>query len=854
MEIKISNEQQDFPLFTLKWTEEYLRDEALKYETREEMRKNNYYALAAIYRRKLTHLLSHMVRLRKNDYTLDEAINEAKKYTTIGELRKNNAKLDHWIRRKKYEKIVYSHMKKPKRWNLDDAIQISKKYKTHKEFREKDRNAYFFLRRRSDFEELTKDLEFTHRKSKNTLNLYYCVQCASKTRNKSKICPGCLKILNEIPKNIEFNKYNLKNYTFGQINKWIRKYIKQEEWNNKIIEIANILNPNIEYSFKDYEMKFSSIISYKCKIHPIVFGEKSLISVFNHKSECVMCDKDRRPNGYWNIETIKSELKDVISKYYSETNIIPVLSVINNELNPGLGATLSKLEINALEFYLNFLTENGFPQPDDALYKDGVIFRGHYEYVGYCFVKSWGINIIPIKKVGKYYSDGYFTDIDTYWEHWGDLNKNNSLKKRLYKKNNLNLFETNDNECAKFGGGYEYLYNKMRDFFVSKGFNIPEYNKNNLYSLLKKEVVTFETTLNWIVGILRDNIEFSENITVKKFLKFNFGGKIVNFINRQFNGMISFKEYVNEHYGFNYPIEKKVDNYYYLSKENLFRELTPIVKKYGRLPSRPELRSEGVGYLHSFIKRQFGGFKNMRRNEIEIGKYFHIIDGMLEGKAPWDLKIDWKTDVDDTVRKIVKYFEDKKIHLPYYFNDLLDENIYGSLGKQLYNVITNRYQYKFNILNWTDFKRKFDNYDGPDIEDKPWKKITIEETSIIGNWTVLKELDFKYFNSNSGSRIRNFLCRCICGKEKEVRIDILQKKNSHCGCMNKDVIDFDKKYGDLKILKEVTPNYKTLNRFVLVKCDCGTEKRVLYSYIKNNVVTNCGCKISLNKQINNRKS
>jgi hypothetical protein len=835
-----------------KYSEEYLTELCSKFNSRKDLNISHPGIVGCIRKRGLTHLFNHMEFLGNCVYDYNEVKKIALKYKTKVEFKKSHSKLYGWVMRKyKERKEIFSHMEVLRTNVTQEEIDTALiKCKTIEELKNNYKNVYYYISRREGYQEITKHLIRRPKKEKKNIEkpIYNCVYCGEQT--KLKICHSCKNII-KIPLTItEINKDNIKDYTIGQINRWMIQYISRDKWKDKIIELLNFLNPNIEYHIENYNMFGSSRVLYKCKIHPVVNGETNLSYIFNKKSGCPTCLKGEKHNGYWTTETIKSELKDVITKYYNETNIIPLLSVVSNELISGIASIMYRLIDNPSQFYLDFLKENGFPPPDDALFKDGVLFRGHYEYVGYCFVKSWGINVIPVKKMDKYYSDGYFTDIDTYWEHWGNLNKNNSKKKKLYKKNKLNLFETYDNECAKFGKGYEYLYNIMRDFFISKGYKIPEYNKNELYSLLKKEVVTFETTLNWIVGLLKNEPSLSENITVKKLLKYDFGGRIVFFINKRFNGMLKFKEYVNENYGFNFPIQKNVDNYYYLSKDNLFKELTPIVKKYGRLPSRIELESEGRRDIDRFIKRQFGGFKDMRRNEIQIGKYFHIINDMLNGKAPWDLKIDWITDTEDTVKKIIQYWKSNNINLPHYFIDLEDEKIYGKLGKQLYNIITHREQNKFNITGWTDFKRKFDNYEGPDIGDKPVKIINIEINSVIGNWTVLKELDYKYFNSEKNSRIRNFLCKCVCGTEKEVSLSKLRRKNGHCGCLTKEKIDFEQKYGDLTILEEI--KVKTgKNRLVIVKCDCGNEKRMQYTYIRNNMVTNCGCKKPIYKEINN---
>lgn len=835
-----------------KYSENDLREIALKFNNRRDLRKAHPGMVELIRRRGFSHFFNHMEWLGNCEYDYDEVKKVALNYKTKVDFQKEHPRLYGWVMRE-YDKRreIFSHMKILKYNVTNEEVECAlNNCTTIKELSTKYRRVYHFLLKKDDFGEITKHLIRRPKKEKKKVEkpVHNCTYCGNETRIKTKICASCQNILYRPLKNIDFDKDNIRNYSIGEINRWMIEFVPRDKWKDKIIEIMNILNPNMEYHMEDYNMTPKSKVLYKCKIHPIVTGKTRLYPIFYKKCGCRTCVNGCRHNGYWTIETVKSELKDVITKYYNETNIIPLLSVIDNELISGFNGVLYKLFDNPTQFYLDFLTENGFPPPDEALFKDGVLFRGHYEYVGYCFVKSWGINVIPAKRMDRYYSDGYFTDIDTYWEHWGDLNKNNSKKKRLYKKNGLNLFETYDNECDRHGKGYEYLYNLMRDFFISKGYDIPEYNKNGLYKLLKKEVVSFETTLNWTVNLLKDEPSLSDNLTVKKLKKYDFGNKIIFFIGKHFNGVSNFKEYLNEHYGFNYPIQRPVDKHYYSSEENLFRELTPIVKKYGRLPSRLELEAEGRRDIDRFIKKQFGGFKDMRRNEIQIGKYFHIIDEMLDGNAPWDLKIEWSTDLENTVKKIIQYWKDNNICLPHYFTDLEDKTIYGGLGKQLYNVICHREKNNFNITGWTDFKRKYDNYDGPEIKDKPFKKVIVEINSVVGNWTVLEELGYKYYNSISDARVRNFLCKCVCGTEKEIRLTTLQRKNSSCGCMSKEKIDFNKKYGNLKILEEVNIR-KGKNRDVIIKCDCGNVKKIAYTFIRNNIVTNCGCKQNIHQQV-----
>jgi hypothetical protein len=142
----------------LKWTEESLRLEALKYKTRKEMSEKSSQAYSAIRKKKLYHLFSHMDWILNPNHNLEECIEYAKKYDKLSDFKKKHNNLYHWINRRKLNDVVFSHMEKRKKWTLDEALLISKKYKTIKDFMKNDLNAYRYLVSRKDFYELTKHL------------------------------------------------------------------------------------------------------------------------------------------------------------------------------------------------------------------------------------------------------------------------------------------------------------------------------------------------------------------------------------------------------------------------------------------------------------------------------------------------------------------------------------------------------------------------------------------------------------------------------------------------------------------------------------------------------------------------
>jgi hypothetical protein len=145
---------------TIKWTEESLRNESLKYSTRYEMQLKNPAAYSSIISKKMKHLFSHMKWEGNIEHTLEECVEEAKKYTCRQDFRKARYDLWQYTYKHKYEDIVFTHMKKQRvlKWNTQEAVEISKKYKTVKEFEENDYRAYRHLCRQKNYHELTKHL------------------------------------------------------------------------------------------------------------------------------------------------------------------------------------------------------------------------------------------------------------------------------------------------------------------------------------------------------------------------------------------------------------------------------------------------------------------------------------------------------------------------------------------------------------------------------------------------------------------------------------------------------------------------------------------------------------------------
>jgi hypothetical protein len=105
-----------------------------------------------------------------------------------------------------------------------------------------------------------------------------------------------------------------------------------------------------------------------------------------------------------------------------------------------------------------------------------------------------------------------------------------------------------------------------------------------------------------------------------------------------------------------------------------------------------------------------------------------------------------------------------------------------------------------------------------------------------------------FFKEKNGIKRKYAKCICDCSKIIESRLDALKYGDTvSCGCYkienNKKLYKIDlvnKKFGKLLVLEEAS---KINNRYCAYKCkcDCGNEKIIIASSLKNGATTSCGC-------------
>lgn len=100
-----------------------------------------------------------------------------------------------------------------------------------------------------------------------------------------------------------------------------------------------------------------------------------------------------------------------------------------------------------------------------------------------------------------------------------------------------------------------------------------------------------------------------------------------------------------------------------------------------------------------------------------------------------------------------------------------------------------------------------------------------------GKLTVLKEVDRR-------NNLRYWLCRCTCGKKKEIpQTSLRSGLSKSCGGCLLDLTG--QTFGRLTVLKEAKQRNK--HRYWLCQCTCGHKKEISQPNLRSKSTTSCGC-------------
>jgi hypothetical protein len=142
----------------IKWTKELLHLEALKYNTRSELRANNPKAYKSIVRNKMYDVFSHMLRRHKS-WSNDDLYKEAQKYNSKIEFKTLSGSAYQTAKFRGILDIVCSNLIQNNKWTLEKLKNEASKYKTRREFQTNSSPSYAAALRNGQLDQVCLHME-----------------------------------------------------------------------------------------------------------------------------------------------------------------------------------------------------------------------------------------------------------------------------------------------------------------------------------------------------------------------------------------------------------------------------------------------------------------------------------------------------------------------------------------------------------------------------------------------------------------------------------------------------------------------------------------------------------------------
>lgn len=141
--------------FTRVWTFEKVQEEALKYTSKADFRNNCPAAYTRAHRDNIVDKVCKHMEPKVTFFTKEELIKIASNYTDIGTFKREQPKAYHAIYRKNIKEELTSHMKgSPIKWTIEKIMEESLKYTSKTEFRNNNTSAYNAAKRLGIWETL----------------------------------------------------------------------------------------------------------------------------------------------------------------------------------------------------------------------------------------------------------------------------------------------------------------------------------------------------------------------------------------------------------------------------------------------------------------------------------------------------------------------------------------------------------------------------------------------------------------------------------------------------------------------------------------------------------------------------
>jgi hypothetical protein len=351
--------------------------------------------------------------------------------------------------------------------------------------------------------------------------------------------------------------------------------------------------------------------------------------------------KGKRLDRKWTEQRIHDEFKTVVQEtitLLSEDIKSPVIPPVQYfRTHPEYGKICSAMGnhgINRTSLYKQILDELNFPYPEkkSGYYAYGTVFRGWYEFCGFCFIKAWGINIEPTVKPfndENYINDGHLTDYDIHWEHWGELNKKNPKKVKLYNDRNLKLLSTYNTEVSK--NNIFWFYNDLKSKLIDMGIeiNFIENEGFNPLDLVKGKTLRLKDIYNNVKTFFGyENPRINQMNSSLFHQVTNYFGKFSDFIN-----------FCNNNFGESWVYQKKT--FECNEVEYCVDIMGDLIKSLGKFPTAEEMRNNGFDFVVSSLHKH-GGTETFKRNLYEVGNNFNLVYNVLGDNAPYDKMYDFR--------------------------------------------------------------------------------------------------------------------------------------------------------------------------------------------------------------------
>ena len=218
----------------IKWTEEKISEEAKKYSKRVDFQKNSPNAyIAALNRKLLDKVCSHMPKLKNHNWTYDELKKIADRYDVYREFVKKENACYLYASRHGFIESITSHMKKRQKWDVEKIKIEALKYQSKSEFESNSPSAWGAAKRLGIYNEVTQHMILLGNHKKR---MVYCVEFSD----------------NHFYVGLTFNKFKRFHAHTTQENSSVFRHIKKTGLTPNFKELTDYINKDLATEKENY--------------------------------------------------------------------------------------------------------------------------------------------------------------------------------------------------------------------------------------------------------------------------------------------------------------------------------------------------------------------------------------------------------------------------------------------------------------------------------------------------------------------------------------------------------------------------------------------------------------------------